>query len=333
MMGDVVTFSDPAGIEAQAREWLIRLDSGTLTAREREALQEWLNRSSAHRAELKRLTAFWNSADVLTELAVPVRRRQSTFAPRAARLSLAAAFAIAIIAAGAWWMLKPQSISSGAYGTALGEQRLLTLEDGSSLQLNTDSHVQVSYRENLREIRLLRGEALFTVSPDAKRPFEVHAANGVVRAVGTAFSVQLEGSEISVAVTHGRVDVLETRANQPPDKRGSLVAGEVTTFHSGLPEIEIQRLPEQELERRLAWHEGYLVFEGEPLSEVVAEVNRYSPTRLEVTDPQLANLAIGGRFRIGDLDAVLDVLHSGFAIDAHRNADGSLRLERSPLAH
>jgi transmembrane sensor len=331
-MGDVVTFSDPAVIEVQAREWLIRLDSDTpLNDKESEALREWLARSPAHRAELKRLSQFWSSANVLTELAVPVKRRTPVF--RVARLSLAAAFAIAVVALGSWWGLGLRSITGGSFGTAIGQQQLLTLKDGSTVRLNTDSQVQVNYRENMRQIRLLRGEALFTVARDAKRPFEVHTPNGVVRAVGTAFSVHVDGNETSVAVTHGKVDIITAEEGVAPAKLGSLMAGEVTTFHGSLPsvepEIQIQHLSEDELQRRLAWHEGYLVFAGEPLSEVVKEVNRYSPTRLEVADARLASMTIGGRFKVGDLDAVLDALR-GSGIHATPAAEGSIRLEFSP---
>jgi transmembrane sensor len=79
----------------------------------------------------------------------------------------------------------------------------------------------------------------------------------------------------------------------------------------------------------MAWQEGYLVFSGEPLSEVIAQVNRYSPVALEVADPKLASRAIGGRFRIGDLDAVLDVLHTDFGIQSSRVDERTIRLEPS----
>lgn len=98
----------------------------------------------------------------------------------------------------------------------------------------------------------------------------------------------------------------------------------------GTDHLEVHRLAEPELRRRMAWQEGYLAFSGEPLSEVIEQVNRYSLVTLEIGDPKLASLAIGGRFRIGDLDAVLDVLHTNFGIQAHQLDEHSIRLESEP---
>jgi transmembrane sensor len=330
-MGEIVAFSDRALIERQAREWLVRLDADEpLSARENEALRAWIGCSPAHKAELTRLSRFWGSANVLTELAVPLaetarRHRSNTRTGMVA--AAAACLVLAIAVAASWAVLHPRGTESGSFGTAIGEQQLLELADGSSVRLNTDTAVQVSYADNVRRIRLLRGEAIFTVAHDPSRPFEVVAAGGVVRALGTAFSVRLDGDSISVAVTHGRVEVTSPQARANETGRGVLQAGDVTTFVTRDREIDVRHLPEQEIQRRLSWQEGYLVFAGEPLSEVVEEVNRYSPTPLRIASPALETLTVGGRFRVGDLDAVLDALRTSFGIEAVAAADGSFRLE------
>jgi transmembrane sensor len=214
------------------------------------------------------------------------------------------------------------------------------LAEGSSVQLHTDSQVQVVYSGDSRKIRLLRGEALFFAMPDSNRPFEVYVANSVVRAIGTAFAVHLEGNTVDVTVTKGIVDVGEAGSAQttthpqpveaapPIPHLGRLKAGEMTRVgREESDHLDVQRLAEPELRRRMAWHEGYLAFSGEPLSEVIEQVNRYSLVTLEIGDPKLAAIAIGGRFRIGDLDAVLDVLHTNFGIVAHQVDERSIRLE------
>jgi transmembrane sensor len=337
-MGHVVDLSDRALVERQAREWLVRLDADDpLSQQEGEALRAWINRSPAHRAELTRLSKYWGSANVLTELAVPLQpgatASQHRSQPRAGMLAAAACVVLALAGVASWLALRPSGVGSGSFGTAIGQQRQLALTDGSSVQLNTDSQIQVSYGDDARRIRLLRGEALFTVARDASRPFEVIAAGGVVRALGTAFSVRLDGENINVAVTHGTVEV--TSPEEPSSGsggRGVLQAGDVTTFvaRRGNPrraEIAVEHLPDQELQRRLAWQDGYLVFAGQPLSEVVEELNRYSPTPLRIASPGIETLTVGGRFRVGDLDAVLDVLRTSFGIQATAAPDGSLRLE------
>jgi transmembrane sensor len=330
-MGHVVDFSDRALIERQAREWLLRLDGDDpLSQQEEEALRAWISRSSAHKAELSRLSRFWGAANGLTELAVPLQiaetsnRRSSKH--RAGMLAAAACIVLTLVGAASWLAVGTSGIDSGSFGTAIGQQRQLALADGSSIELNTDSQVQVNYGDGRRSIRLLRGEALFTVAHDPSRPFEVVAAGGAVRALGTAFSVRLDGESISVAVTRGSVEVTSLQEPGSESGRGLLQAGDVTTFATRRGKIDVEHLPEQELQRRLAWQDGYLVFAGESLGEVVEELNRYSPTPL-IASPGIETLTLGGRFRVGDLDAVLDVLRTSFGIEATATADGSLRLE------
>ena len=102
-------------------------------------------------------------------------------------------------------------------------------------------------------------------------------------------------------------------------------ASETTHFGGGSAHIEVHHLAETELQRRMSWQEGYLAFSGEPLSEVIEQVNRYSTMQLQVEDTKLASIAIGGRFRIGDLDGVLDALHTNFGIQAHQVNESNIR--------
>ena len=344
-MGNVVEFGARTSIERQAQEWLIRMDGDEpLNTSERRALREWINRSALHREELIRIARFWKQANVLTELAVSLESLTQERNPRrmrgAAPIALAASALLASFILIGWGLQRQKSADSGTYATTIGQQKTISLSDGSSIRLNTDSQVRVMYRDNLRSIRLLRGEALFSVMPSPNRPFEVYAADSVVRAVGTAFAVHLEGSKVDVTVTKGAVDVAEaadvqTGASSAPTEPVPAIlrslarvkASETTHLGGGSDHIEVHRLAEPELQRRMAWQEGYLSFSGEPLSQVIEQVNRYSTMQLEVEDPKVAAVAIGGRFRIGDLDGVLDVLHTNFGIQAQRVDERSIRLE------
>jgi transmembrane sensor len=354
-VNNVVEFDVRASLERQAREWLIRLDGDApLSGEERAALREWMSRSPAHRDELVRLAKFWNSANVLTELAVPLERAgdaRGLRQQRAGLVALAASVLFASVIAGGWWWTQRLPLSAnGTYGTAIGQQQAIALPDGSSIQLNTDSQVEVSYSKTLRKIRLLRGEALFSVAHEATKPFEVYASNGIVRALGTAFSVRLAGNDVNVMVTTGTVEVSEvTREAAVADASNAtnaanaanamstradmrhalarVTAGQAVDLHGEHAGVAVHELPATELQRRMAWHEGYLVFSGEPLSTMVEEVNRYSPVTLHIADPELESIAIGGRFRIGDLDAVLDALHENFGIQAVREDDRRILLQ------
>jgi transmembrane sensor len=343
-VNNVVEFEARASIERQAREWLVRMDGDEpLTEAETETLREWMRRSVLHREELKRICKFWGQANVLTELAVCLESAAQKPSGRSARWATAVVLAASAVLATvilAWWYLQRlDGMANGSYQTLIGQQRSIALSDGSSVQMNTDSQVQVAYGTDSRTIRLLRGEALFSVMPDPKRPFEVYAADRVVRAVGTAFDVHLDGDKVDVTVTKGVVDVAAVdhqrtvtrhkplKVNPSSSSLGRLKAGEMTSVGTGSDRIEIQQLAEPELQRKMAWQEGYLAFSGEPLREVIEQVNRYSPVSLELGDPELASIAIGGRFRIGDLDAVLDVLETNFDIQAHRVGEHGIRLE------
>jgi len=341
---NVVEFEARAAVERQAREWLVRLDGDSpLSDTEVDALREWLSRSSSHREELTRISKFWEQANVLTDLAVPLNRGSAQRGGR--RRAMQVGFVAATVAFGSavllsWWLQRSTGAANGTYGTAIGQQQTILLPDGSSIQLNTDSQVQIDYGSRLRRIRLLRGEALFAVTPQPTRPFDVYAANGIVHAVGTAFSVHLDGSRLDVTVTKGIVDVseiggAEITANSDASyigrstrRLGQLKAGQTAIFGSDTQRIAVRELADPELRRRMAWHEGYLVFSGEPLSEVVEQVNRYSPVTLYIADPKLAPVAVGGRFRIGDLDAILDVLRANFGIQSSRIDERHIQLER-----
>jgi transmembrane sensor len=303
-----------------------------------------MDRNPAHRQELTRICKFWSRANVLTELAVPLEPsiRPRSRRQRASQLLLAAASVVlGAVILGWWWIQQADERNNGLYTTAIGEQQLISLVDGSSVRLNTDSQLQVSYGNRSRGIHLLRGEALFSVKPDRHRPFEVYANGSVVRAVGTAFAVQVEGRRVDVTVTKGVVEVAdaadgeEVSHGRPLEREptrarailGRLKAGQTAVVGKGSGHIDAQQLPEPELRRRMSWRDGYLVFSGEPLSEVVGQMNRYSPVTLQIGDPQLESVAIGGRFRIGDLEAILDVLRTNFGIQALQVDEHDIRLE------
>jgi transmembrane sensor len=343
-MTNVLEFEARAAVERQAREWLIRLDGDSpLSEAEVNALREWMDSSPSHREELTRISKFWRQANVLTELAVPLNRpselpqSRTRLRMRTVLVTASAVLASAILVS--WWIQRSDGTANGIYRTAIGQQQTIGLPDGSSIQLNTDSQVQVDYQKHLRRIRLLRGEALFAVTHDTGRTFDVYAAHGMVRAVGTAFAVHLEGSKIDVTVTKGAVEVSDIGSADPAERPaearsepstrplGRLKAGETSTFGSETQHISVRELAEPELSRRMAWREGYLVFSGEPLSEVVEQVNRYSSVTLRIADPKLASVAVGGRFRIGDLDAILDALHANFGIQSSRIDERDIQLE------
>ena len=328
-------------INREAIRWVVRMDSGEpLSAAEKKALREWAGRSVLHRNALLRFEKFWSEADVLALLKTSPEYEVSHRTGRSGAILLATGTVIlaaaVLIYAGIRALGGTEPLT---YETAVGEQRTVQLSDGSILQLNTNSRAQVAYSNHLRRIRLLRGEALFSVTADAQRVFEVFVADRIVRALGTAFVIRVDGSAVEVMVAEGTVDVADVasgwsgtdgrwgKVNPRTGRLGQLRAGEVGDFNAGSGHMEVHTLAEAEVQRRMAWREGSLVFSDEPLSVVVAELNRYATTTLEIGDPKLASLKISGRFRIGDRDGVFEMLRREFGIRV-RNVEGEdIRLE------
>lgn len=234
-MDNVHPFQSHEDIRAEARDWVLRFNRDTEpTAEDISALREWAGRSSVHRAELERATEFWCDANLLSELAVPVGRSGArSMGERRGRLwqrLLPRSFSSAVVAVlflGVAVVVSLQllqihgDIENGTYTTAIGEQRVLVLSDASQIQLDTNSEVRVDYGESSRSIHLVRGKAHFDVAKEQRRPFEVYAADGLVRAVGTAFSVYIDNRDVKVTVNEGRVDLARVQ------RRALLQTGDV----------------------------------------------------------------------------------------------------------
>ena len=362
-MDNISQFEDRATIEHEAREWLVRLDGDdALSPAEKQALQIWLSRSPSHRQELERLAEFWDSSNVLTELYIPMHQVAGAqqrpdravslidrlFTPRGG-FAVALSVLLTVFMLRGYIITPPLDATNGIYASAIGELREEKLADGSILQINTDSQVQVDFSDPVRKIRLLRGEAHFKVAHDKQRPFEVYAGKGRVQAVGTAFSVRLnQNDRLDVIVTDGRVAlaaaVIEPVSspattpkvatnNKPPKATtrlktvGTLTQGEGMSFNTdSRAGVNNYKLAQQDIERSLSWRNGYLVFNGEPLSLVVKELNRYMPITVEINGPALSQLPIGGRFKVGELDALFDVLETNFGIEVSRLDDQRVQL-------
>ena len=231
------------------------------------------------------------------------------------------------------------TVGDGSYSTAIGEQRSVNLRDRSVVTLDTNSQIQVTYNNNQRQIALIQGRAHFEVAKNPERPFEVYAGSGLVRAVGTAFSVYLDPQQtkqaVEVIVDEGKVALARTELPAKVTSSGaatktsvdiflSLEQGQVAIF---TPEAETFKAAAQdELAKQQAWRRGILIFNGDPLQDVIAEVSRYTAINIVIADPSIADIPLGGRFKVGELEAILDVLEAGFGIKATTLDNGTIAL-------
>ena len=211
---------------------------------------------------------------------------------------------------GAWYAVEQRNTQT--YATRVGEFEQVTLEDGSKIALNTNTEVRVHYSSHYRHIDLTRGEALFQVAKNKEKPFDVEAGSTTVRAVGTAFSVRLheagENERVDVVVSEGRISI------NPPSKQ-TYAAGSVATVRNG--RVDATVLAMEDITGRLAWTTGRLMFQGEKLSDVIQELNRYNLRQLQITDPDIADLRVGGTFQATDPDGFARALGATFGIKSH----------------
>jgi transmembrane sensor len=330
-MSDIVRLKTQTQIDNEAAVWTWRLDSGGLTAAERGDLEAWLREDARHRRAFEELSRTWSVLDRLAERVqeqkivafAPAENRRRTFLGRKGYWETAAAALLLIALGTALWMTRRAGMQLIA--TAVGQQRYVTLADGSQLTLNTNTLLAVRLTPQRRDIYLRRGEAHFDVVHEAARPFFVHAGDAVIRDVGTQFEVRLKSNrDIDVLVNEGQVEVLGPRAAvgpaSPDSGASGLNAGWVRALSAGEqlfiagPDLKITAVSPQQLADDLAWRQGALVFDGEPLSKALAEVGRYTPARIVLTGPTVATLHISGRFRTDDVAGFFQALQAALPV-------------------
>jgi transmembrane sensor len=325
-------------IEEKAATWLARRDAG-LKAGEEAEFAAWLAADARHRAAYLRLSLAWERSARLSRLrpeGEPINadllappRVPSLWDRWRRPMSLAASLAAAV-ALIAWWLAGPGATRT--YRTEIGGLSRVVLKDGSAVTLNTDSELRVHFTKERRQVELVRGEAQFQVAHDTQRPFEVAAAGRIVRAVGTAFDVRLgDGQSVEVMVTEGRValvdDVDQVPANAEAPALTTLGAGESAVANGD--QVSVRRVAPTEVSRRLAWESGELSFQGETLSQAVAEFNRYNRRKLKVDDASIEGLAIGGNFQALDVESFVAALDRSFGIRSKVADDGTVILVRA----
>lgn len=189
------------------------------------------------------------------------------------------------------------------YQTAIGEQQTVTLADGSSVYLNAASALNQSYSREQRRIELLAGEAEFKVSKDKGRVFIVVADNQEIKALGTDFVVKVTGQGIKVSVVESAVQV--SQPGQSSIEPVTVNTGEQVNIPAGQRPDPIAAI---NITHASPWRSNRLIFESEPLAQVVEDINRYRPGHVFLSHPSLGNLKVSGVFSIQEIDSLLGVI-------------------------
>ncbi len=324
----------------EAAEWIARLRSGHVTAADQQAFALWLSGGVAQREAFDQMESLWQDLGVVKYVSeqAPAAGQIVNVAPTAANISpalpafgrrtLAAAAALLVAVLLAWQLLPraPQEVST--FRTAIGEQKSITLDDGSTLMLNTNTAVSVGFSATLRRLTLQRGEAYFMVAKDSRRPFAVELDEVIVTAVGTAFNIRRQGPQTLITVTEGVVKVAEKGAQPGAEPPAEMVGAQqqvVVGKKDGLGTVT-----SADAQQATAWQRQQLVFDGTRLSEVIAELNRYSRKQIKIADPLLNSLQVSGVFRLDNPLATLQGLEASLALERVEQ-DGLILLYKKSL--
>ena len=280
-----------AETKAEAAAWLVRLHADDRSEADEQAFRLWVSAKPENTHAFEAVTILWDTADGLRAAMAPQTpgwfrlRRRTLLAGAGALAAASAGFAVWDVA------------YAGVYETEVGEQKHVTLSDGTEVFLDTDTRIRERYTASLRVVELERGRADFSVKFDPRRAFVVEAAGHRILADRTTLDVRLDGSRVAVVLLQGRATVLASAPATSP--RVVLSRGERAI---AAPNVAI-RVDKPNLAPLLAWQVGQAIFESDTLGAAVAEMNRYSAVRLVVDDPLIANMKLSGVYRVGDNEA------------------------------
>lgn len=319
----MITSTQPS-IYEQASHWVLRLRADDCTAAERQAFKDWLALDPTHLSTYQHAESVWQNfsqadqqanAQLASARALFRQALQQQQKKRSKRIATAASLLLAVGSAPFAW----QWANTTLYTTLKGQRTEITLSDGSRIELNTDTQIRVNYAWQTRQVTLEHGEALFTVVHNPEKPFEVIAAKGIIRDIGTRFNVRQWHDETTVSVLEGEVAVT-TETNTLAEHLQ--IGQQVQYNHQG----RLSDLAKFDQKTVTAWQNDLLVFKKTPLSEVLDQLSRYQNVELTLADPALRDLKVSGDFPSKDLDGAINIITTALSIKAVRINQAAIML-------
>ncbi|MBB6523676.1 FecR family protein [Pseudoteredinibacter isoporae] len=345
---DLAWPADPSVDEA-AETWLIRIQSPSFSQSEEQAFFQWLEASPANQAAYLRAEALWHSLGHSSELnqrleSYPLNdgskqtpQKTRAWKPWFAFATAATVAALALLPN--WNAWQGQQMQTGK-----GEQLQLSLSDGSRIQLNTQSTMQIDMRDNYRLLELEQGEAYFDIAHDPERPLIVKTQGAYVRVLGTRFNVYSDQERTQVTVVEGKVDVStdkefsELRQRDYQSKRVLTANEQVQLSYlesnnwledliGNTPASKRSDVVEVNSDDVLAWQRGEAIYNGSSLNDVIQDLNRYYAGEIRLQDERLGESTLVAALRLDDKDAALSTLASSLSLDVVELADGEILLK------
>lgn len=319
-----ILLNELVGLEAtnaRAAEWVLAKEMSEDWSDENQAsLDAWLSQSTSHVAAYWRITEAWRQAKRLKALRSPMRSHQveDSTNSKSRALRLAAILVVGALGVGGVWLNGAGQPDTKTYTTPVGGHLQLALPDGSKIELNTDTQLALSTSGGLRSARLERGEAFFEIKHDELHPFNVSVGNHTVVDIGTKFVIRDDRSQISVALIEGKAR-FETKSQSAVAQATDLSPGDVVMAKAGSVSLSKQSI--RDLNNRVAWRKGLLIFDNATLAEAASELNRYNDRKIVISDAKVARLTIGGTFYASDVPALLNTAQQIFGLRVHKRGN------------
>ncbi|UTW58286.1 FecR family protein [Kordiimonas sp. SCSIO 12603] len=350
MSNDTVENKLDKKILEEAADYYLTLQDGTMSNTELRAWQNWFLNSREHRVAFRRLETLWGKLDQLdisdleahgpTECIETTSERPANFAGGSvlslvtennteqppqntwhSKYAAIAACFVSLFMAG--YLLYspstdlPSPPAIQAYATVTEDQQLVKLSDSSIVELGPDSKIEVQYSNSSRTVRLLEGQAIFTVAKNPHRPFIVEAGDGTVTAIGTVFNVIKAPEGVVVKVLEGTVAVRSEEENTETTSSpvALVTAGNETSYSKteGLAEVRTVDVHEG-----LEWRVGVLRMLEKPLDEVIEELNRYVEKEIRIGDKEIGDYSFTGTVYPDQVDNWLEGLQQGYPLKVVR---------------
>lgn len=310
---------DAKAIKETAASWLERRDRSDWSAQDQADLTAWLDESLAHATAFWRLEGAWQRTERLSALREPMRAAQvapRSILRRSVPWAMAAVFAVVIAATGSTYFTAPRV---KAYSTPIGGHEIVTLGDGTSIELNTDTAIKVARDGDTRNVTLERGEAYFQVVHDPAHPFIVHVGTHRVVDIGTKFLMRKDAVRLEVALYEGEAS-FESLKSGAVTQKTVLRPGDVAIATLAHPSFKtIRGEPADALIDKLAWQRGFLVMDHTTLAEVVRDLNRYNVEKIVIADPAAARMEMYGTIPINGVDGFVRVAQGVLGLRATRH--------------
>ncbi len=329
-------------IAEEAGEWCRIIAERPLSPEEAEAFEAWMDADAEHRAAFERATFIWRALDGRAAPPELVAMRMDALSalsgqddalvpswwqrPLVRRTGMGA-LAASIVAAFTFAFFQPAPQAQAVdYATALGERRVVMLDDGSRLSMDAASEVSVAYSKDRRELELKSGRAKFDVAKDPLKPFTVAAGDKLIVATGTSFSVEILNGEVNVTLFEGHVAVLNRATRKPAvvPANGKLDAADQLLKPGqelSLPANGVGKLETIDPAAARSWESGQLSFADEPLAQAVERMNRYSQTTFAIGDAAAGRVQISGVFNSDNVDGFVTDVTDIFPVRTVRRGD------------